>query len=846
MKLRKTRFLAAGLAAAVILASAASAAGVQSSAGESAAKLLIGQVQEINGTQVTLKLESGHAAQGLGQGTNQPDLGQSADGQQMAPPFQDQQTAPQDGMGGPQSGGMPDSMGGPQGGMGQPSDGQPPAGNGTPPDAPEGAAPGTNESIVTLDLSGAEILVETEPGSTQAGSLADIDTGDILMVQLDDSGNPVTATVKNMSVLPGRPGEGSGQPGGMPGQPGGASGVDSYNAVTEYTSDTAVSNQSFSSAGTDENAILVSDGAVTLDKITVSRVSSDSTGGDTSSFYGVGAAVLTTDGTVTISDSKITTDAAGGAGVFAYGSGVAYVSDSTITTAKGTSGGIHAAGGGTLYASDLDVTTQGGSSAAIRSDRGGGLMVVDGGSYVSNGTGSPAVYSTANISVRDAELTANRSEAVCIEGLNALYLYDCDLTGYMPDDKQNDCTWTVIVYQSMSGDSQIGCGTYQMVGGTLISKNGGLFYTTNTESNILLKDVNITTASDCEFFLRCMGNQNARGWGSVGKNGADCTFTAISQEMIGDVIWDSISELDFYMTDGSSLTGAFLNDESCAGNGGSGYANLYLGEDSTWVVTGNSALSGLHQAGKIVDAQGNTVTIKDSSGTVYVQGNSAYTVTVSSYTAPADLSGAASVTAWEDSQVNSGSADSGVPGAPGGNGTNNSMAFTDVAAGAYYYDAVRWAVERSITVGTSNSTFSPDTICTRAQIITFLWRAAGSPKPGSAVNPFTDVAENAYYYKAALWASEQGMTTGTMFYPDQPCTRGMTVLLLWKAAGSPSTAAATGFADVDAQADYAQAVAWAAASGVTVGTSATTFSPNDTCTRGQIATFLYRSRTNQQ
>lgn len=145
------------------------------------------------------------------------------------------------------------------------------------------------------------------------------------------------------------------------------------------------------------------------------------------------------EGTANITNSTITTDAAGGAGVFSYNKGVTYVSDTTITTNKDTSGGIHVAGGGTLYAWDVTATTSGQSSAAIRSDRGGGKMVVDGGTYTSNGVGSPAVYSTADIAVNNAKLTANGSEAVCIEGLNSLRLFDTSLTGNMSDDSQNDC-----------------------------------------------------------------------------------------------------------------------------------------------------------------------------------------------------------------------------------------------------------------------------------------------------------------------------------------------------------------------------------------------------------------------
>lgn len=170
------------------------------------------------------------------------------------------------------------------------------------------------------------------------------------------------------------------------------------------------------------------------------------------------------------------------------------------------------------------------------------------------------------------------------------------------------------------------------------------------------------------------------------------------------------------------------------------------------------------------------------------------------------------------------------------------LTFTDVPASAYYYDAVYWAVENGVTNGTSNTTFSPDASCTRAQMVTFLWRAAGSPEPESSVNPFTDVAASAYYYDAVLWAVEQGITNGTSattFGPDVTVTRGQTMTFLWRYDGSPAVSG-SGFDDVVSDAYYADAVAWAAGEGVTSGTSATTFSPSNDCTRGQIVTFLYR------
>lgn len=393
---------------------------------------------------------------------------------------------------------------------------------------------------------------------------------------------------------------------------------------------------------------LICGAKVSLDNVTVNRTSDDSTGGDNSSFYGVGAALLTTDGTTYIKNSQITTDSAGGAGIFSYGDGKTYVADTKIKTSKDTSGGIHVAGGGTLYAWNLDVETDGESAAAIRSDRGGGTMVVNGGTYTSNGVGSPAVYCTADIAVNNAKLTANGSEAICMEGLNTIHLFDCDITGNMSDLKTNDTTWDIIVYQSMSGDSEVGNSTMQIVGGSLTSKNGGLIYTTNTECDILMSDVDITYADDSEFFLQCTGNTNERGWGNAGANGSQCKFTAENQEMQGKVIWDSISELDFYMKDGSTLTGSFVDDETYAGNGGAGYCNVYVSKDSKWVVTGDSTVTSLYSEGTIVDEDGKPVTIVGKDGTKYVTGDSQYTITVEKYDTSADFTNASKSSSWSD------------------------------------------------------------------------------------------------------------------------------------------------------------------------------------------------------
>lgn len=173
----------------------------------------------------------------------------------------------------------------------------------------------------------------------------------------------------------------------------------------------------------------------------------------------------------------------------------------------------------------------------------------------------------------------------------------------------------------------------------------------------------------------------------------------------------------------------------------------------------------------------------------------------------------------------------------------DALSFTDVSAKAYYFDAVAWAVKNKITSGQSDTLFAPDASCTRAQMVTFLWRANGSPAPKTTEMPFTDVSKDAYYYDAVLWASENGITTGTgetTFSPNQVISRAEAVTFLWRAAGKP-IAEGSLFADVESTKYYAEAVRWAVTSGITNGMSDSTFAPNDICTRAHIVTFLYRT-----
>lgn len=226
-------------------------------------------------------------------------------------------------------------------------------------------------------------------------------------------------------------------------------------------------------------------------------------------------------------------------------------------------------------------------------------MVVEGGSYTSNGLRSPAVYCTADITVADSVLTASKSEAVCIEGLNSLALFDCTLTSNAPKESENSSlTWGIILYQSMSGYLSVGNSAFYMKGGSIdCSANGttsSLFFNTNTESTITLNNVDIKN-NGFDYVLLVSGLSR---WGTSGSNGADCTFTCIDQSLTGNIGWDSISELDLYLTNSSTLTEAVVKDNTFGKtSSGSGYCNIYVESGSSWICTGDSTVTNLYNAG---------------------------------------------------------------------------------------------------------------------------------------------------------------------------------------------------------------------------------------------------------
>ena len=535
----------------------------------------------------------------------------------------------------------------PDGEMPQTGDGQQPPqmpdgempqmGDGQMPQRPDGQGFGRME-----DFDGTYTVTEfTEDGKTetvQADSsvLASLQVGDVVTLRLDAQGRATEAQVVTLGAdLPdfltldedgnvtlnaqmgmggfGKDGQqrpdgmgGFGGQGGMGGQ-GGFGGQGGQTTGTSANTLTgSETGGSFTASGTDENALLAAGVSASLGQITVEKTG-DCTNTENSDFYGVNAGVLARDGaSLTLDGGTVTTDAKGGNALFCYGEGTTLTArDLVIRTSQSNSGGIETAGGGTTVAENLDIETQGASAAAIRSDRGGGTVTVTGGSYVTHGTGSPAIYSTADITVSNATLNATASEALVIEGKNSITLENCDASGAMTGTYRDGAEnlQGVMIYQSMSGDANVGKGSLTVTGGSLKTEAGDLFYVTNTTAEINLKGVALTLADGA--LLRVAGNDGSRGWGAQGANGGRVTLTAEDQALEGEIVVDEISSLRMTLSGSSAFTGT-VNPEGEAGT-----VSLALKDNATWTLTADAYLSSF---------QGDAAQIQTNGHHVYVAG----------------------------------------------------------------------------------------------------------------------------------------------------------------------------------------------------------------------------------
>lgn len=369
-----------------------------------------------------------------------------------------------------------------------------------------------------------------------------------------------------------------------------------YSGVNEIKEDTTISDISYESSNKDENALLVSESVnVSLSNVSVNKTG-DSDGGDNTSFYGTNSGIIAKSGAVlNIDNSTIVTNATGANGVFSYGGSATTnnstndgttinISNSKITTSKDNSGGIMATGGGIINASNLEINTSGTSSAAIRSDRGGGTINVDGGSYTTNGIGSPSIYSTANITVSNAKLISNLSEGIVIEGKNSVTINNCDLEDSNTKLNGKSTTYkNIFLYQSMSGDASLGSAEFTAKNSNITTNNGDTFYVTNTTGIINLENNNIVNKDTNGNFLRVKSDS----WGNSNSNGGDVTMNATNQKMIGNIVIDNISTLKLTMNNNSYYEG-IINGENTAKS-----IELVLDSTSSIKLTGDSYVTSL-------------------------------------------------------------------------------------------------------------------------------------------------------------------------------------------------------------------------------------------------------------
>ena len=389
------------------------------------------------------------------------------------------------------------------------------------------------------------------------------------------------------------------QNGKMPTTMGESSSSIEYSGTTEITEDTKIESGEYSSEKSDQNGILVNgDIDAELSNIKVTKTG-DSDSGDNTSFYGINSAILAkSKANLNLKNITVTTDAKGANGVFCYGGSATTsntssdgttitISDSNITTYKDNSGGIMTTGGGILNASNLTVNTYGTSSAAIRTDRGGGEVNVDGGTYTTTGQGSPTIYSTANVKVENAKLIATASEGIVVEGENSVTINNCELTDSNTKLNGQSTTYkNIFLYQSMSGDADVGNSEFTANNSTITTNNGDSFYVTNTVSTINLSNNTIINNDNTGNFLRIQKDS----WGKTGSNGGTVTLVMSNQKVTGNIVVDSISTLDMNMKEDSYYEGTINSDNSAK------KITLKLDNTSKLKLTGDSYITELEDS----------------------------------------------------------------------------------------------------------------------------------------------------------------------------------------------------------------------------------------------------------
>ncbi len=442
----------------------------------------------------------------------------------------------------------------------------------------------------------------------------------------------------------GENGEGQTPPDGQGPQGGGGANTQTFDYSGSYAgtltasgSENSSSDESLEATELDQNVALAQDGGtLTIDNDTLTK-SGDDTNGDNCNFYGLNSIALTvgSDSLTKISNSTLNATSEGSNGIFATDNGTVYANNDTISTTAGNSRGLDATYGGTIIANQMTISTQGEHSASIATDRGGGNVSVTNSELSTAGSGSPLLYSTGDVEVDNVTGTATGSQIAGMEGLNKIYIYNSQLSSTNNAISGSDPIKNgVIIYQSTSGDADTSASEKARfeASNSILSTtidSGSMFYVTNTDANVVLSSTLLSFDSDNVNLLQVEGN-DSNGWGSAGSNGATLKFTGLSETLNGNITVDSISSADIYLLEQTTYTGATsITQNANSSTSADSNITMNISSDSKWVVTDDSTVTNLNveKGGKIVDADGKTVTIVNNGKTI-VEGTSAYTVTV--------------------------------------------------------------------------------------------------------------------------------------------------------------------------------------------------------------------------
>ncbi len=442
----------------------------------------------------------------------------------------------------------------------------------------------------------------------------------------------------------GENGEGQTPPDGQGPQGGGGANTQTFDYSGSYSgtltasgSENSSSDETLEATESDQNVALAQDGGtLTINNDTLTK-SGDDTNGDNCNFYGLNSIALTvgSESLTKISNSALNATSEGSNGIFATDNGTVYANNDTISTTAGNSRGLDATYGGTIIANEMTISTQGDHSASIATDRGGGNVSVTNSELSTAGSGSPLLYSTGDVEVDNVTGTATGSQIAGMEGLNKIYIYNSQLSSTNNAISGSDPIKNgVIIYQSTSGDADTSASEKARfeASNSILSTtidSGSMFYVTNTDENVVLSSTLLSFDSDNVNLLQVEGN-DSNGWGSAGSNGATLKFTGLSETLNGNITVDSISSADIYLLEQTTYTGATsITQNANSSTSADSNITMNISSDSKWVVTGDSTVTNLNveEGGKIVDADGKTVTIVNNDKTI-VEGTSDYTITV--------------------------------------------------------------------------------------------------------------------------------------------------------------------------------------------------------------------------